>query len=165
LKEKATKSFSQAKTETVPEIVRIEMTPKLYNAIKAQKLKQVNPLARRYVNTYFEWLKTIKPEEIIDGITLGITPEQAYHKLGANPIRIGVAAARAFLKTHPRYALQLRQIANLDLAITTLKYENPNAYAIIQKYGDTGKEYLKNWINGTLQILGAMPKTEAKQAA
>jgi len=132
------------------------MTPKFYNAIKTYKLSKQNPLVRSYVNTYFEWLKTIKPEEVVDAITLGMTPQQAYRQLGANPVRLGIAAARGFLKAVPKYRAQLKEIATLDLAILTLKFENPSTYAIIQKYGKKGTQFMEEWINGALEILGVI---------
>jgi hypothetical protein len=138
------------------------MTPKFYNALKTNLLSRQNPLIRSHVNTYFEWLKTIRPEDVVDAIEMGITPQQAYRQLGANPIRLGIAAARGFLKTMPKYRMQLKEIASLDLALLTLKFENPNTYAIIQKYGKKGTEFVQNWIDGALEILGALPKKEAK---
>jgi len=138
------------------------MTPKLYQAIKSQQLKQINPIARSHINTYFEWLKSIRPEDVVDAIEMGKTPQQAYHQLGANPIRIGIAAIRAFLKTRPQYAKELQKIANLDLALTTLKFENPSTYAIIRRYGEKGTQFVQNWIQGALEILGAAPKQETK---
>lgn len=160
---KQSKSLTPQPKQDSPEIVVIEMTPKLYGALKENLLKRVNPLARSYVNIYFEWLKSIKPEQIIDGIELGETPHEAYRKLGANPIRISIAMTRAFLRTHKKYAAQLREVANLESAITTLKYENPQAYTIIKKYGEKGTEFIKKWIQGALEILGALPKQQVAQ--
>jgi len=140
------------------------MTPKFYNAVKTNMLSKQNPLIRSHINTYFEWLKTIKPEEVVDAITLGMTPQQAYKRLGVNPVRLGIAAARGFLKAVPKYRNQLKEIATLDLALLTLKFENPSTYAIIQKYGKKGTQFVNQWINGAMEILGVTtpPKQEAK---
>jgi hypothetical protein len=138
----------------LPTTIIVEMTPKLYEALKQQRLQQVNPIARSHINTYFEWLKTIKPEEVVDAIEQGTTPEQAYKALGLSPLRLGIAAARGFLKVAKKYQNQLRQVATLNLALLTLRFENPSTYAIIQRYGNRGTQFLNTWIKGSLGILG-----------
>jgi len=138
----------------IPEKVIIEMTPKLYNELKEHRLGSITPVVRVHIKTYFEWLKSIRPEEVVDAIDKNISPQQAYKNLGLNPFRFGIAAARGFLKAAPKYKQQLKEIATLDLALTTLKYENPNTYAIIQKYGKRGEAFLESWIKGALEILG-----------
>lgn len=138
----------------IPEKVFIEMTPKLYNDLKEYRLRSISPVIRGHINTYFEWLKSIQPEEVVDAIDKGITPAQAYKNLGLNPIRFGIAAARGFLKVAPKYKQQLKEVATLDLALTTLKYENPSTYAILKKYGKKGEEFLLQWIQGAFGILG-----------
>ena len=155
----------QSKPEPqIPQTVIIEMTPKFYNAMKANLLAKQNPLVRSHVNTYFEWLKTIKPEEVIDAIETGTTPQQAYKQLGANPIRLGIAAARGFLKAMPKYRLQLKEVATPKLARLTLKFENPDTFAVIQKYGKRGTEFVEKWVNGSLEILGVLPKPQEEQS-
>jgi hypothetical protein len=134
------------------------MTPKLYEALKNNLLSKQNPLVRSHANTYFEWLKTIKPEDIVDAIEMGTTPQQAYQNLGANPIRLGIAAARGFLKAVSKYQQQIREIATPELATLTLKFENPQAYHVIQRYGQRGEQFVKDWVNGALEILLGAPK-------
>lgn len=148
------------KPEPIPQTVTLEMTPKLYNALKQNILAKQNPLVRSHINTYFEWLKTIKPEDIVDGIEMDITPQKAYQNLGANPIRLGIAAARGFLKAMPRYQQQIREIATPELAMLTLKFENPQAYQVITRYKEKGTQYVKDWVNGALEILLGKPKKE-----
>lgn len=130
------------------------MTPKLYETLKQQRLKNVSPIVRTHIGTYFDWLKSIRPEDVVDAIDKGTTPEQAYKTLGLNPMRFGIAAARGFLKVAKKYQDQLRQIATLDMALLTLRFENPRTYAIITRYGDRGTQFLNTWIKGSLQILG-----------
>ncbi len=139
------------------------MTPKLYEAMKANLLAKQSPLVRSHINTYFEWLKSIKPEEVVDAIELGTTPQQAYKQLGATHVRLGIAAARGFLKVMPRYRNQLKEVATPKLAMHTLKFENPTVFAVIQKYGKRGTEFVEKWVNGALEILGVLPKQEEQQ--
>jgi len=139
------------------------MMPKFYNAMKTNLLAKQNPLVRSHVNTYFEWLKTLKPEEVIDAIEMGTTPQQAYKQLGANPMRLGIAAARGFLKAVPKYRAQLKEVATPELARLTLKFENPTTYAVIQKYGKKGTQFIEEWVNGALEILGVTPPTPKEE--
>ena len=136
------------------------MTPKMYTAIKENILAKQNPLIRSHVTTYFEWLKSIKPEEVVDAIEMDITPQQAYRQLGANPIRLGIAAARGFLKVMPKYRAQLKEVATLDNAMLTLKFENPTTFHVIEQYRKKGIDFMQTWINGALEILGVIPKQE-----
>jgi hypothetical protein len=155
-------SAPRRKRDPVPTVVVIEMTPKLYQATKEQYLKQLNPLARTHISTYFDWLKSIRPQDVIDAVELNKSIHQAYRQLGANPLRVGIAIVRAFLKTHPQYAKELQKAANLDLALTTLKFENPQTYAVIKRYGDRGTKIVQEWIKGALEILGAIPPVKGE---
>ena len=130
------------------------MTPKLYQALKQNRLQQISPVVRGHVSTYFEWLKSIRPEEVVDAIEQGKTPQQAYKDLGLSPLRLGIAAARGFLKVAPKYQTQLREAATLNLAYLTLQFENPATYNTIRQYGSRGKQFMETWIKGSLEILG-----------
>lgn len=141
-------------TPQIPETVIIEMTPKLYEAMKQHQLQQLNPVVRGHINTYFEWLKSIQPEDAIDAIERGTTAQQAYKSLGISPLRFGIAAARGFLKLAPKWQEQLREVANPETALMTLKFENPTTYTVIKRYGKRGSTFLENWINGALEVLG-----------
>lgn len=123
-------------------------------------LKRQNPLVRGHVNTYFEWLKSIKPEDIIVGIETGRTLKDAY-KEAPYRWRLAVAMARGFLKASQKYAEQFRQILRLDLALLTLKYENPEAYAVIERYGQKGINYLKQCLKDALEIFGVTGEQKA----
>jgi hypothetical protein len=130
------------------------MTYKLYEARKEHSIQQAPLMARTYLNTYFEWLKNIKPVDVVDAIEQGKTIEQAYKELGISPLRLGIAAARGFLKVSKSSQIKLREIATIDNTMQTLKYENPETYEVIQRYGDRGCTYVQQWIQGALKILG-----------
>lgn len=96
----------------------------------------------------------MKPEELIDAIETEQTIQNYYAKLGIHPLRFAIATARGFLKTSPRSKAELKEAVSLDLVLTTLKYENPDVYAILQKYGKKGKDHLTQDIADALKILG-----------
>lgn len=139
------------------------MTPKLYEKKKNDILAKQNPAVRGYINTYFEWLKSIKPEDVVDGLMRGTTAQQAYRQLGANPIRLGIGLARGFLKVAPVYREKLKEVMSLDLAMTTLKFENPITYQILVESGTKGREYVVKWIEGAKEILGVVPPPKKKE--
>ena len=153
-KKDKTRKISPSSKPELPTTVEVEMTSKLYEALKQQRLEHINPIVRSHISTYFDWLKSIQPGDVIDAINRGTTPEQAYKAMGLNPMRFGIAAARGFLKVAKGYQKQLREVASLDMALLTLRFENPPTYDIIQKYGDKGTQFLNTWINGSLAILG-----------
>jgi hypothetical protein len=130
------------------------MTYKLYEARKEHQLQKAPMMARSYINTYFMWLKSIQAVDVVDAIEQGTTIEKAYHDLGINPLRMGIAAARGFLKISKTSQAKLREIATVELTLMTLKYENPSTYEVIQRYGERGQLYIRQWIQGALKILG-----------
>lgn len=152
----------------IPKTITLEMTPRFYNAYKEDILKKQNPLVRSHINTYFEWLKSITPEDVVDAITKNISAQQAYQQLGANPVRLGIAAARGLLKVTPKYRTRLNEVMTLDLALLTLKFENPDTFQVITAYGENGKAFVTKWIEGAKEILGVVippkiPPTEEKK--
>ena len=154
--QKKPKPSLKLKEPPLPQVIEIEMTPKLYNALKEAQLRQLSPIVRSHIGTYFEWIKSIKPEEVVDGIYKGTTPQQAYKNLGINPLRFGIAAARGFLKIAPKYQNQLKEVATLETALLTLKFENPATYKILESYGERGQQFLETWVHGSLEILGVV---------
>lgn len=115
------------------------------------------------MNTYFEWLKNIQPEDVVDAITRNISAQQAYRELGANPMRLGIAAARGMLKAAPKYRERLNETMNPDLALLTLKFENPTTYQIIMQYGEKGKDFVAKWVEGAKEILGVIPPAKKEE--
>lgn len=126
----------------------------MYRRLRDAQLRKVHSNARFFVKQYFDYVKSLKPEEIIDAIETGQTIQNYYENLGIHPLRFAIATARGFLKTSRRAKAQLKEVVSLDLVLTTLKYENPTVYAIIKKYGKKGTKHLQKDIDDALQILG-----------
>jgi len=143
--------------QSTPQTIQVEMTPQLYNAIKEAHLSK-HPL-RSHIETYFEWLKTISPEEAVDYIEMGKTLKEAYDR-APYKWRLAIATARGILKSAPKYREQFKSIVNdLDLALTTLKFENPITYQIIQQYDERGREFVKQCQKEALIIFGIEKET------
>jgi len=139
--------------EAIPETLSLEMTYKFYAARKEQAMLQVPAIARSSVNLYFEWLKNLKPLEVVDAIERNTTVEEARRKASI-ATRLGVATAKGVLMVNKGLQQKLRELATPDMTLMTLKYENPETYSVIQGYGERGSEFLCKWVKDALKMLG-----------
>ena len=137
----------------LPETLSLEMTYKFYAARKENAMQQVPAVARSSVNLYFEWLKNLKPLEVIDGIERNVTVEEARRKASI-ATRLGVATAKGVLMVNKSLQKKLKELATPDMTLMTLQYENPQTYDVIQGYGERGTEFLKQWVSDALKMLG-----------
>ena len=148
-------------SKSIPKQIDLEMTPKFYQLMKEKMLAKHNALIRSHVETYFDWLRTLNTEDIVDAIETSTSLKDAYSKAPFK-WRLAIAGARAFLKSSKKYAAQFRSVVELELALITLKFENPAAYTVIQQYGERGMNYLKQSLQDALVIFGVekeAPKT------
>lgn len=129
------------------------MTYQFYAARRDFELKKVPAVAKRCVSIYFEWLKNLKPTDVVDAIEQGKTIDQARREASI-AMRLGIATARGILKSSKNLQQQLKQVATPDLALMTLQYENPATFKVIESYGERGATYLKTWIVDALKMLG-----------
>ena len=136
-----------------PETLSLEMTYKFYAARKEQALQQVPAVARNGVNLYFEWLKNLQPTDVVDAIERNVTVEEARRKAPI-ALRLGIATAKGILMVNKSLQLKLKDIATPDMNLMTLKYENPETYAVIQGYGERGTQFLAKWVKDALKMLG-----------
>ena len=137
----------------IPETLSLEMTYKFYAARKEWAMQQVPAVARSSVNLYFEWLKNLKPPEVIDAIERNITVEEARRKASI-ATRLGVATAKGVLTVNKGLQQKLRELATPDMTLMTLKFENPETYEVIQQYGERGIDFLCKWVKDALKMLG-----------
>ena len=139
--------------DSIPETLSLEMTYKFYAARKEQAMQQVPAVARSSVNLYFEWLKNLKPLEVVDAIEREVTVEEARRKASI-ATRLGVATAKGVLMVNKSLQQKLKELATPDMTLMTLKYENPETYEVIQGYGERGTQFLIKWVKDALKMLG-----------
>lgn len=151
---KSSVNAGEPSTPETPGIIEIELTPEAYRARK-EALIGKHPL-KPYIETYFEWLEVITPEEIIDSVE-NSTSLKDHYKSAPLKWRLAVATARGILKSSARYREQFKKIVTYDLALTTLKYENDAAYQTIVQYGEKGTAYLEQSLKDTMEIFGVVP--------
>jgi hypothetical protein len=137
----------------IPETLSLEMTYKFYAARKEQAMLQVPAIARSSVNLYFEWLKNLKPLEVVDAIERNVTIEEA-RKKASIATRLGVATAKGVLMVNKGLQQKLKDVATPDMTLMTLQYENPQTYDVIQGYGERGEQFLEKWVQDALKMLG-----------
>ena len=116
-------------------------------------MQQVPAVARSSVNLYFEWLKNLKPLEVVDAIEREVTVEEARRKASI-ATRLGVATAKGVLMVNKSLQQKLKELATPDMTLMTLKYENPETYEVIQGYGERGTQFLIKWVKDALKMLG-----------
>ena len=139
--------------DKIPETLSLEMTYKFYAARKEYAMQQVPTVARSSVNLYFEWLKNLKPLEVVDAVENNTTIEEA-RKRASISTRLGVATAKGVLMVNKNLQQKLREVATPDMTLMTLKYENPETYSVIQGYGERGEQFLEKWVKDALKMLG-----------
>jgi hypothetical protein len=150
---------STPEVETLPETISIELTPKAYSVMKEAQLGKVSPAVRPHLETWLEWLQTISPDDVMDAIEQGTSLKEAYDH-APYKWRLAVATARGFLKTYPKYKRQFKDAISLELALTTLKFENPNVFSVLEHYGQKGTDYIDQCIKDTFQIFGVIEEVK-----
>ena len=154
---KESQKEKSAPIKSVPRKLEIEIGPRLYEEMKRQTLKEIPPILRGYTEDYFEYLKNIKPEQLIDGIENQKTLKSYYNENPSTALRLSIAMTRGLLKVLKSYREQLNKVLSPEIALLTLKYENPVCYEIIQRYGKKGKEYLEACIDDVKTLLNLKP--------
>ena len=137
----------------VPRIIKVDITPKVYKAIKERILRRFGPRARSHAENFFEWCININPNDVIDAIEYG---ESLYDKYERAPlgIRINIATARAFIKVSPRLQKQFKESLTPQLIRRIFQFENPEVYDVILQYRERGDEYIESCIKDGLRIFG-----------
>ena len=137
----------------VPRIIKVDITPKVYKAIKEKVLQRFGPRTRSHANDFFEWVISINPNDVIDAIEY---EESLYDKYERAPLglRISIATARAFIKVSPRLQKQFKDSLTPQLIRRIFQFENPEVYDVILLYRERGDEYIESCIKDSLRIFG-----------
>lgn len=139
---------AEAKTATV----KVDITPGFYQQLKKQYLKQIPPIARPFINQYFDWLKKLDAGEVMQWMESNETLKELYQKR-AFPERAAIAGVRGLLRAAPSIKKRADEAINLNIACYTLRFENPLVWEVIQAYGEKGMEKLRQAIDDFKEIL------------
>lgn len=150
----------QPKEPEIPEIINIELTPQAYQKIKEKIL--AGQKVRTHIETYFEWLQTIEPMDVMNFIETGKSLKDAYQEAPTR-WRLAIAIGRGVIKSVPKYRSQLEQlIKDANVTLTTLKFENPAVHQLIMRYGEQGTQFLKECQESALEIFGLKQREPTK---
>lgn len=138
--------------DSPPKAIPIDMTPELYDHIKANILKKQHPVVRPHLNEFFKWLKGLDALDVYDALEKGETVKEKYEQKRFIPIRLSIAAARGLLKASPGLRAKAEKAFSLDLARLVLRFENPEVYQVLKDF-DPNEEYLRENIRATKEIL------------
>jgi len=138
--------------EPLPEVIALDVTPKLYHERKEYYLRQVPQAARYFVNQYFEFIKGLNPYDVMDWLDKGSSLKEIYEKQ-TFPERIAIAGARGLIKASNRIRAGADQAINFEVTCYTLRFENPGVWEVIEAYGAAAFDKLRQGIDDIKDIL------------
>jgi len=143
---------SEIPLEETPKIFIVDITLETYIAAKQYYLSQVPPLARHPVKEYFEFLEKLTPDQVLDWMEGGERLKDLYRKANFGE-RIALAAARGIIKSVKSIRERAKEAISFDVAAYTLRFENPEAWEVIQAFGEEGIQKLKEGVHDIREIL------------
>lgn len=138
--------------EEIPETIKVDITVETYIAAKEHYLSQVPVIARHPVKQYFEFLKELTPDQVLDWMEGGKRLKDLYKKANFGD-RIALAAARGVIKSNRNIKERAKEAISFQVAAYTLRFENPEAWEVIQAFGDEGIQKLKEGVQDIREIL------------
>lgn len=151
-KERGSGSKASPEGEGNPETITVDITPELYKALKEENLRRVPRLARSMVKQYFDFLATLKPDEVLDWMEGTDRLKDLYEK-APFPIKVAMAPARGIIKASRRIRQDADRAINWEVAALTLRFENPACWAVVEAFGEEGIDKLKQGCEDMKQIL------------
>ncbi|MBA7673036.1 hypothetical protein ES703_81224 [subsurface metagenome] len=150
--EKAKSKANGLKDNASDGVFTIDITPSLYQIIKETNLRRVPKLARPFVKQYFDWLAKLTPDEVFDWMEGKETLKEMYEKAPFT-VKVALIPARNIIKFSKSVKAGANEAINWEVATMTLRFENPNAWAVIGAFGDEGIEKIKQGIEDIKVIL------------
>lgn len=139
-------------SEEIPETIKIDITMETYIAAKLENLARVPKLARPFVNQYFDFLKKLEADQVLDWMEGNERLKDLYKKASFAE-RIAFAGARGLIKSSRRIKEGAEKAINWQVAAYTIRFENPEAWEVIEAFGDEGIDKLKQGIEDIKVIL------------
>lgn len=133
-------------------VFTVDITPSLYQIIKESNLRRVPKLARSFVKQYFDWLAKLTPDEVFDWMEGKETLKEMYEKAPFT-VKVALIPARNIIKFSKSVRAGANEAINWEVAAMTLRFENPNAWAVIASFGAEGTEKIKQGIEDIKEIL------------
>jgi hypothetical protein len=142
----------------IPQSIKTDITKATYIADKIEQMSRVPKLARPFIRQYFDFLKTLTAEQVMDWMEGGERLKDLYQR-STFPERIAFAGARGLIKASKRIRDGANKIICYEAAALTIRFENPEAWEVIEVFGEEGIKKLKQGIEDIKEILKLKEET------
>jgi len=143
---------SAQSSEEIPQTIKVDITPATYIAAKQTYMAQVPKLARPFVDDYFDFIKGLQPDWVLDWMEGNERLKDLYAKRSF-PERIAIAGARGLLRSSRKMQDGARRAINFEVTAATIRFENPAVWEVIEAFGQEGINKLKQGIEDIKEIL------------
>lgn len=138
--------------DEIPKSIKLDITVESYIADKITQMHRAPKLARPIIRQYFDFLKELTPEQVMDWME-GSERLKDFYKRSTFPERIAFAGARGLIKASKRIKDGANKVICFEVAALTIRFENPEAWEVIEAFGEDGIKKLKEGIEDIKEIL------------
>jgi len=139
-------------SEEIPQTIKVDITLATYIAAKQTYMAQVPKLARPFVEDYFDFIRSLQADWVLDWMEGGERLKELYAKR-TFPERIAIAGARGLIKSIPSVKKGALRAINFEVTAATIRFENPDVWEVIEAFGQEGIDKLKQGIEDVKDIL------------
>lgn len=143
---------SSTPSEEIPQTIKVDITPATYIAAKQTYMAQVPKFARPFIDDYFEFIRSLQPDWVLDWMEGNERLKDLYAKRSF-PEKIAIAGARGLLKSSRKMQEGARKAINFEVTAATIRFENPSVWEVIEAFGQEGIDKLKQGIEDIKVIL------------
>jgi len=143
---------SPQSSEEIPQTIKVDITLATYIAAKQTHMAQVPKLARPFVDDYFDFIKSLQPDWVLDWMEGGARLKDLYAKRSF-PERVAIAGARGLIRSVPAIKRGALKAINFEVTAATIRFENPAVWEVIEAFGQEGIDKLKQGIEDVKEIL------------
>lgn len=139
-------------SDEIPKSIKLDITKATYIADKFIQMKRVPRIARPLIRQYFNFLKNLTPEQVMDWMEETERLKDIYRH-STFPERIAFAGARGLIRASPRIKDGANKVICYEVAALTIRFENPDAWEVIEAFGEDGTKKLRDGIEDIKEIL------------
>jgi len=139
-------------SDEIPKSIKIDITKDTYIADKIMQMQRAPKLARPIIRQYFDFLKELTPEQVMDWMEGSERLKDTYQRATFGE-RIVFAGARGLIRYSKRIKDGANRVICFEVAALTIRFENPEAWEVIEAFGEDGIKKLKEGIEDIKEIL------------
>ena len=145
-------------SDKIPESIKLDITMETYIADKITMMKRVPKIVHPLIRQYFDFLRNLTPEQVMDWMEGNERLKDTYQK-STFPERIAFAGARGLIRASKRIKDGANKVICYEAAALTIRFENPEAWGVIEAFGEEGTKKLKESIEDIKEILKLKEET------